>query len=205
MRWGRDWRNSRRDWSNSLHGWCILVMHLLKQKQIKGLFSYNFHHLDKYTPDMANIHTCPTSISKTMESIKHGTNRIEPMHVSELVRTKNMDKTWPQVWLNSGLERKPMIEPCGWLKATFSTPTRNSWKTIKGTHQEIIADIEEKMRWGLDSSKAVKRVLPKHKPYLPTVQFSEGLSSFLRFQILKNWTVQFFLSFSDVKFNCKNN
>ena len=28
--------------------------------------------------------------------------------------------------------------------------------------------------------------------YLPTVQFLEGLSSFLRFQILKNWTVQFF-------------
>ena len=163
MRWGRDWRNSWRDWSNSLHGWCILVMHPLKQKQIKGLFSYSFHHLDKYTPDMANIHTCPTSISKTMESIKHGTNRIGPMQVSEPVRTKNMEKTWPQVWLNSGLERKPMIEPCGWLKATFSTPTRNYWKTIKGTHQEIIADIEEKMRWGLDSSKAVKRVLRKHK------------------------------------------
>ena len=56
-----------------------------------------------------------------------------------------------------------MIESCGWLKATFSTPTRNSWKIIKGTHQEIIDDIEEYMRWGLDSSKAVKRVLPKHK------------------------------------------
>ena len=28
--------------------------------------------------------------------------------------------------------------------------------------------------------------------YLPTVQFLEGLSSFLWFQILKNWTVQFF-------------
>ena len=32
-----------------------------------------------------------------------------------------------------------------------------------GTNQEIIADIEEKMRRGLDSRKAVKRVLPKHK------------------------------------------
>ena len=40
---------------------------------------------------------------------------------------------------------------------------QHSWKTIKGTHQEIIADIEEKMRWGLHSSKAVKRVLSKHK------------------------------------------
>ena len=150
MRWGRDWRNSRRDWRNSLRGWCILVTHPLKQKKIKGLFSYHFHHLDKYTPDMANIHTCLTSISKTMESIRDGTNRIGPMQVSELVRTKNMAKTWPQVWLNSGLERKPTIEPCGWLKATFSTPTRDSWKqphswkTIKGTHQEIIADIEKK-------------------------------------------------------------
>ena len=86
------------------------------------------------------------------------------MQVSKPVRTKNVEKkTWSQVWLNSGLEKKPMIELCGWLKATFSTPTRNSWKTIKGTRQEIIADIEEKMRWGLDSSKAVKRVLPKHK------------------------------------------
>ena len=105
-----------------------------------------------------------------MESIKDGTNKIGPMQVSEPVRTKNMEKTRPQVWLNSGLERKLMIEPCGWLKTTFSTPTRNSWKqpqslkTIKGTHQEIIADIEEnQMRWGLDSSKAVKKVLPKHK------------------------------------------
>ena len=65
----------------------------IEAEAIKGLFSYNFHHLDKYTPDMANIHTCPTSISKTMESIKHGTNRIGPMQVSEPVRTKNMEKT----------------------------------------------------------------------------------------------------------------
>ena len=41
---------------------------------------------------MANIHTCPTSISKTMESIKDGTNRIGPMQVSEPVRTQNMEK-----------------------------------------------------------------------------------------------------------------
>ena len=164
MRWGRDWRNSRSDWSSSLHGWCILVTHPLKQKQIKGLFSYNFHHLDKCTPDMANIHTCPTSISKTMESIKHGTNRIGPMQVSKPVRTKNMEKNVAVGMVEwRARKKKPMIEPCGWLKATFSTPTRNSWKTIKGTHQEIIADIEEKMRWDLDRSKAVKRVLPKHK------------------------------------------
>ena len=32
-----------------------------------------------------------------------------------------------------------------------------------GTHQEVIADIEEKMRRGLDTRKAVKRVLPKYK------------------------------------------
>ena len=56
MRWGRDWRNSRRDWRNTLR---ILVTHPLKQKQIKGLFSYNFHHFNQYTPDMANIHDLP--------------------------------------------------------------------------------------------------------------------------------------------------
>ena len=32
-----------------------------------------------------------------------------------------------------------------------------------GTNQEIIADIEKKMRRGLNSRKTVKRVLPKHK------------------------------------------
>ena len=37
------------------------------------------------------------------------------------------------------------------------------------THQEIIADIEEKMRRGLDSRKAVKRVLPKHKHHFESL------------------------------------
>ena len=32
-----------------------------------------------------------------------------------------------------------------------------------GTHQEIIVDTEEKMRRGLDTRKAVKKLLPKHK------------------------------------------
>ena len=36
--------------------------------------------------------TCPTSISKTMESIKDDTNRIGPVQVSEPVRTNNMEK-----------------------------------------------------------------------------------------------------------------
>ena len=37
------------------------------------------------------------------------------------------------------------------------------------SHQEIIADIEEKMRRGLDTSKAVKRVLPKHKHHFESL------------------------------------
>ena len=37
------------------------------------------------------------------------------------------------------------------------------------THQEIIANIEEKMRRGLDSRKAVKRVLPKHKHHFESL------------------------------------
>ena len=36
-------------------------------------------------------------------------------------------------------------------------------------HQEIIADIEEKKRRGLDTSKAVKRVLPKHKHHFESL------------------------------------
>ena len=48
------------------------------------------------------------------------------MQVSEPARTKKYENTWAQVWRNSGLERKPLKEPCGRLKATFSTPTRNS-------------------------------------------------------------------------------
>ena len=44
-----------------------LMTHPLEQKQIKALSSYTFHHLNanlegnnKYTIDMANIHTCAT-------------------------------------------------------------------------------------------------------------------------------------------------
>ena len=37
------------------------------------------------------------------------------------------------------------------------------------THQEIIADIEEKMRRGLDTRKAVKRVLSKHKHHFESL------------------------------------
>ena len=40
-----------------------------------------------------------------MESIKDGTNRIGPMQVSEPVRTKNVEKTWPQVWLQRDREK----------------------------------------------------------------------------------------------------
>ena len=42
---------------------------------------------------------------------------------------------------------------------------RTARRQDDGTHQQIIADIEEKLRRGLDSDtlKAVKRVLPKHK------------------------------------------
>ena len=60
-----------------------------------------------------------------------------------------------------------MKEPCGRLKATLLTPTRNSWK--QPYNWRIIADIEEKMRRGLDTSKAVKRVLPKHKHHFESL------------------------------------
>ena len=67
-----------------------------------------------------------------------------------------------------------MKEPCGRLKATFfDTYEEFLEATVQleedDTHQEIIADIEEKMRRGLDTSKAVKRVLPKHKHHFESL------------------------------------
>ena len=201
---------------------------LLKQKQIKGLFSYNFHHLDAnfegdstYTPDMANIHTCATcgktfgrkydlrrhentvhfedvssgdedsrsedseseneerpvvetSESETSSDVDLEDNEIyqkwyeRSMQVSEPARTDKYEK-----YVGEGMAeqraREKAFERTLWATKSnfFNTYEEFLEATVQleddGTHQEIIADIEEKMRRGLDSRKAVKRVLPKHK------------------------------------------
>ena len=62
----------------------------------KGLFSYNFHHLDaklegdnKYTPDMANIHTC-TACGKTF-GLEYDLRRHENTVHSEYVSSGDED------------------------------------------------------------------------------------------------------------------
>ena len=114
-----------------------------------------------------------TSESETSSNVDLEDNDIyqrwyeRSMQVSEPARTEKYEKyVGFQVCRNSRLERKPMKEPCGRLKAYFfETYEEFLEATVQleedDTHQEIIADIEEKMRRGLDTSKAVKRVLPK--------------------------------------------
>ena len=170
------------------------MTHPLKQKQIKGLFPYNFHQLDAnlegdntYAPDIAN-NTCATcgktfghkydlrrhkntvyfedissgdedsrsedseseneerpevetSESETSSDVDLEDNEIyqrwyeRSMQVSEPARNEKYEK-----YVGAGMAeqqaRKPLKEPCGRLKATLSTPTRNSlkqpysWKTM---------------------------------------------------------------------------
>ena len=194
----------------------------VEAEQIKGLFSYNFHHLDAnfegdstYTPDMANIHTCATcgktfgrkydlrrhentvhfedvssgdedSRSEDSESENEEWPEVETsdvdledneiyqkwyersMQVSEPARTDKYEK-----YVGEGMAeqraREKAFERTLWATKSnlFNTYEEFLEATVQleddGTHQEIIADIEEKMRRGLDSRKAVKRVLPKHK------------------------------------------
>ena len=90
------------------------------------------------------------------------------MQVSEPARTDKYEK-----YVGEGMAeqraREKAFERTLWATKSnfFNTYEEFLEATVQleddGTHQEIIADIEEKMRRGLDSRKAVKRVLPKHK------------------------------------------
>ena len=98
-----------------------------------------------------------------MKSIKDGTE-----YASEPARTKKYEK-----YVGEGMAKQPArekaFERIMWATKSnfFDTYEEKQEATVQlednGTHQEIIADIEEKMHRGLDSRKAVKRVLPKHK------------------------------------------
>ena len=107
-----------------------------------------------------------------MKSIKDGTNRVcRSANLQEPISMKN---TWAKVWRNSGLVRKPLKRTLWETKSNFfNTYEEFLEATVQleddGTHQEIIADIEGKMRRGLDSRKAVKRVLPKHKHHFESL------------------------------------
>ena len=84
-----------------------------------------------------------------------------------------------------------MKEPCGRLKVTFSDTYEEFLEaTIQleedDTHQEITADIEENMRRGLDTRKAVKRVLPKHNIILKA---SSNTNRMMRMIVIRMQTV----------------
>ena len=200
-----------------------LMTHQLEQEQIKALFSYTFHHLNanlegdnKYTIDMANIHTCATcgkifrrkhdlrrhentvhsedtssgededSKSEDSESENEEQSEVETsesetssnvdledndiyqrwyqrsMQVSEPARTEKYEK-----YVGAGMSEQQAREKA--YERTLWAIKRNFFDTYEefleatvqleedDTHQEITADIEEKMRRGLDTSKAVKK------------------------------------------------
>ena len=211
------------------------MTHPLEHKQIKALSSYTFHHLNanlkgnnKYTIDMANIHTCATcgkifrrkydlrrhentvhsedtssgededskseeseseneeqsevetSESETLSNVDLEDNDIyqrwyeRSMQVSEQARTEKYEK-----YVGEGMSEQQAREKA--YERTLWPTKGNFFDTYEefleatvqleedDTHQEIIADIEEKMRRGLDTSKTVKRVLPKHKHHFESL------------------------------------
>ena len=90
------------------------------------------------------------------------------MQVSDPARTEKFEK-----YVGAGMAeqraREKALERTLWATISNFFETYEEfleatvWLEDDGTHQEIIANIEEKIRRGLDSHKAVKRVLPKHK------------------------------------------
>ena len=86
------------------------------------------------------------------------------MQVSEPARTEKYEK-YVGAGMSEQQAREKAYERTLWATKSnfFDTYEEFLEATVQleedGTHQEIIADIEEKMRRGLDTSKAVKRVL----------------------------------------------
>ena len=89
------------------------------------------------------------------------------MQVSEAARTEKYEK-YVGVGMSEQQAREKAYERTLWATKSnfFDTYEEFLEATVQleeDDTQEIIADIEEKMRRGLDTSKAVKRVLPNHK------------------------------------------
>ena len=90
------------------------------------------------------------------------------MQVSELARTEKYEKYVGAGMSEEQAREKAYGRPLWATKSNFfDTYEEFLEATVQleedDTHQEIIADIEEKMRRGLNIRKAVQRVLPKHK------------------------------------------
>lgn len=121
-----------------------------------------------------------SSESETSSSVDLEDNEIyqrwyeRSMRVSEPARTEKSEK-----YMGAGMsEQRAREKAYGrtlWATKSnfFDTYEEFLEATIQleedDTHQEIIADIEEKMRRGLDTRKAVKRVLPKHKHHFESL------------------------------------
>ena len=96
------------------------------------------------------------------------------MQVSEPARTEKYEK-YVGAGMSEQQAREKAYERTLWATKSnfFHTYEEFLEATVQleedDTHQEIIADIEEKMRRGLDTSKAVKRVLPKHKHHFESL------------------------------------
>ena len=139
-----------------------------------------------------------TSESETSSNVDLEDNDIyqrwyeRSMQVSEPARTEKYEK-----YVGAGMSE----QQARWEKAcerTLWATKSNFFDTYEefleatvqleedDTHQEIIADIEEKTRRGLDTSKAVKRVLPKHKHHF---EASSNTSRMMRMLMIRIQTV----------------
>ena len=84
------------------------------------------------------------------------------MQVGEPARTKKYEKYVGAGMAEQRAREKPLKEPCGRLKAIFSTPTRNSWKQSYSLNTIVLITrlkptLKKKlMHPVLDSRKAVK-------------------------------------------------
>ena len=96
------------------------------------------------------------------------------MQVSESARTEKYEK-YVGAGMSEQQARDKAYERTLWAaKSNFFDTCEESLEAIvqleeDDTHQEIIANIEEKMRKDLDSRKAVKRVLHKHKHHFESL------------------------------------
>ena len=121
-----------------------------------------------------------TSESETSSNVDLEDNDIyqrwyeRSMQVSEPARTEKYEK-YVGAGMSEQQAREKAYERTLWATKSnfFDTYEEFLEATVQleedDTHQEIIADIEEKMRRDLDTSKAVKRVLPKHKHHFESL------------------------------------
>ena len=139
-----------------------------------------------------------TSESETSSNVDLEDNDIyqrwyeRSMQVSEPARTEKYEK-YVVAGMSEQQAREKAYERTMWATKSnfFDTYEEFLEASVQleedDTHQEIIADIEEKMRRGLDTSKVVKRVLPKTQTSLKASSNTNRIMRMLMIRIQTVW------------------